>query len=130
MPYIESETKAKLREIRNTTESVLDGITEELVHYEVTKEHFLWLLGQVEKVDKLQVQLDAKLTFISNGKEEELYVLQEENIALKAISSVTVYDNGVVEINYADRQSMLINDVVYSDGFLTGWDEEDCGIKR
>lgn len=49
---------------------------------------------------------------------------------LEIISSVNVYDNGVVEIIYSDNQTMLIDNVAYCDAVLTGWDEEDVGIKR
>lgn len=54
MPYNESETKAKIREIRNSVEPVLNGFTDELEYYEVSKEHFLWLLEHVEKYQKIK----------------------------------------------------------------------------
>jgi len=83
MPYIESEHKAKIRQIRNSVEPVLDGITNKLVHYEVSRDDFFWLIKQSEKVEKLQERLDAKIIIINNGWEEERYVLQEENIEYK-----------------------------------------------
>ncbi|MFE8704125.1 hypothetical protein ACFYKX_26510 [Cytobacillus sp. FJAT-54145] len=54
MPYIESETKAKIREIRNSSEPVLNGFTDDLEHYEVSKDHFRWLLEQAEKIEKYE----------------------------------------------------------------------------
>ncbi len=54
MPYIESETKAKIRQIMNSAEPVLDGITHKLAYYEVKNEHFQWLLKQAEKLEKIE----------------------------------------------------------------------------
>jgi transglutaminase-like putative cysteine protease len=53
MPYQESELKGKIREIRNSAEPVLDGITEELISYEVKPDHYKWLLEQAERVESL-----------------------------------------------------------------------------
>lgn len=123
--------KRTIEYLKNLKEDVTHSIeNEHSTSITVDSKDLKHINEAIEDIEKLQNQLDAKLTFISNGKEEELYALQEENIALKAISSVTVYDNGVGEINYSDRQSMLINNVLYSDGFLSRWEEEDCGIKR
>lgn len=37
-----------------------------------------WLLEPAEKVENLQKQLSAKITFINNGWEEERYSLQDK----------------------------------------------------
>lgn len=64
---------------------------------------------------------------------DKIEQLQKENYELKAFSEVdrvTIYDNGISEIHYKDGQDMLVNHVIYSDAFLTGWEEKDCFIKR
>jgi hypothetical protein len=54
MPYKESETKAKIREIMNSAEPVLDGMTDKMICYEVKPEHYQWLLDQARKVDEYE----------------------------------------------------------------------------
>lgn len=76
MPYNESETKGKIRKIRNSAEPILSGLLTEIAHFEVSKDDFLWLLEQAENVDMLQKQLDAGMALINKGREEERYVLQ------------------------------------------------------
>jgi hypothetical protein len=48
-----------------------------------------------EKVEKLQNQLDAEIMFVSNGMEEEQYLLQEKVIryekALEEINQTAIY---------------------------------------
>ena len=64
---------------------------------------------------------------------DKIEQLQKENSELKTfteVDKVTIYDNGVSEIHYKDGQDMLVNNVIYSDAYLTGWEEEDCFIKR
>jgi hypothetical protein len=56
MPYIESEEKGKIREIMNSAEPVLDGITDKLISYEVKPEHYRWLLEQAEKVERKETE--------------------------------------------------------------------------
>lgn len=50
MPYIESESKARIRKIRNTTEPVFDGITRKVNSYDVSENDFHWLLEQAESL--------------------------------------------------------------------------------
>lgn len=57
MPYNESKVKAKIREIRNCAEPVVDGFTGKIYQYEVKKEHFQWLLEQSEKIEKYEKAL-------------------------------------------------------------------------
>lgn len=54
MPYNESESKRKIREIRNSTEPVFEGDSKKLIQYEVQSEHFQWLLEQAEKYQKIE----------------------------------------------------------------------------
>ena len=51
MAYTDSEKKAKLREIRDIVVPIFDGITNELVYFEVKTEHYYWLLEQVWQSD-------------------------------------------------------------------------------
>lgn len=54
MPYKESKLKGKIREIRNSSVPVIDGISEKLISYEVEPNHYQWLLEQADKVDRLE----------------------------------------------------------------------------
>lgn len=63
----------------------------------------------------------------------KIETLEAEIERLKAFTKVkklTVYDNGIAEIHYMDHETMLINHVEYSDAYLTGWEDEDCFIKK
>lgn len=54
MPYNESEIEGRIREIRNSAEPVLNGITNKLEYFEVSEEDFYWLLEQAEKVSEIE----------------------------------------------------------------------------
>ncbi len=69
----------KIQDIKRQTEYVTDS----LAYIDI--EHFEWLIEQAERADKLQDRLDAKITFVNNGKEEEQYALQEQNKELKSL---------------------------------------------
>jgi len=46
------------------------------------------------------------------------------------VKHIEIYSNGIAKIVYKDDEEMLINNVHYIDAILTGWNEEDIGIKR
>lgn len=54
MPYIETEMKARIRQIRNGVVPYEDALTDELLGFEVQKEDFYWLMEKVEKLAKLE----------------------------------------------------------------------------
>ncbi|MED0649882.1 hypothetical protein P9246_10775 [Aeribacillus pallidus] len=58
MPYIESEIKAKIREIKNSVTAIVDSVTNEIVGCEISKEDLVWLLEQAEKVESLQNKVE------------------------------------------------------------------------
>ncbi|KYG89999.1 hypothetical protein A0U40_09755 [[Bacillus] sp. KCTC 13219] len=81
---------------------------------------------------ELKRQFDLYVEF-NTANQRELRDLRAENNKLKAytkVEKVTVYDNGICEIIYKDGEDMLVNHVVYSDAYLTGWEVEDCFIKK
>jgi hypothetical protein len=80
MPYIKSEIKGRIREIMNSAEPVLDGITDELVSYEVKPKHYKWLLEQAEKVDKLEKEkeiIDAEKELLQAKWEAQGLMIQK-----------------------------------------------------
>lgn len=52
MPYLESESKARLRKIRNSAVPVFNGITDKLEQFEVGKEDFHWLIERAEELER------------------------------------------------------------------------------
>lgn len=115
----------------------------EIHHFMETKNRMLYntyhecdsINDAIEKhLKKGFVKSDIKRIF-RLSKEEVLDFNDEHNYIenLKShteVEMVTVYCNGVSEIHYKDGQDMLVNNVIYSDAYLTGWEEEDCFIKR
>ncbi|MCA1066079.1 hypothetical protein QTG56_25685 (plasmid) [Rossellomorea sp. AcN35-11] len=61
MPYNESETKGKIREVMNSSEPILDGMTDKTISYEIQPNHYQWLLEQAQKVDSLEKE-NVRLT--------------------------------------------------------------------
>lgn len=53
------------------------------IHSTIVREAIFLLNEQREEIKSLEERLEAKITFINNGWEEERYALQEENIQLK-----------------------------------------------
>lgn len=62
-----------------------------------------------KKVESLQTQLDAKLTFINNGWEEERYVLQQQNKQLIEAVLESIYKYGTA-YGYMDNPVKRLED--------------------
>lgn len=60
MPYIESQNKARLRQIRNQAVPVFNGTTNQLEQFEVPKEDFHWLIARIEELEKASRSLEVQ----------------------------------------------------------------------
>lgn len=103
MPYIESETKAKIREITTSAEPVLDGITKKLAYYEVSNEHFQWLLGQAEKAAEFEERN------IQNA-----FTIEKKNIQIDDLTHELLFysdPSNYIAIAHLSEQSRLAEDL-------------------
>ena len=96
MPYRESELKARIRVIRNRVEPVLDGFTDKLLHFEVAKNDFHWLMEQAESVDQIHEE-KVQQAFTVEKKNVEVEDLREENARLRRALYYYGYEIGLSE---------------------------------
>lgn len=54
MPYNENEFKARIRTIRNSATLIQDGITDEIVGTEISRDDLIWLLEQADKLENIE----------------------------------------------------------------------------